>query len=551
MMLVHRVILSFLSDRYAGIDLSKVKTDPSYASILKDLRAEWQHKGMQAVVPNEKMKEKILSTVAYVGHKNPDKFKQSEGKIFDYLHDIAVVNKLSIFDKYDSSVTFEKFMDDLEAIKHELSTGTKLTPEELKIFNRVKVDKDFGDGWQWVYAVDEKGEPVGHMPSSVCNKTMGHCGNQTFVKRGDVYYELRHNNKPYLTVILDADSKIKESKGPHNAPPKEKELVAPKMKWFMTHERVKGTSYESGYARDRNFSILQFLEHDPEFVSEVEEKHPHLINEKVDKPILEYRKALKEGRITEEEIIEKWESNDVGMSSGGLRLEHLRGILRRTPFDESELVGYINSGRLSAIEIANTDHKYLTPDVQKALLEKDRNSDRVFIEIINSVPGIKITKESMVKIFSKYPSVVGSLKDGETQIKVLSIPEISSVFVKSLQEYPRDIGSLKDGETQIKYLSIPEIGAAFAKSLQEYPGVIESLKDGETQIKVLSIPEIGSAFAKGLQEHPRDIDYISSEIRDKVKELLETYKTTEKTAYDISRSKSAKRVTLIYLKEAA
>ena len=406
MILAHRVILSFLADRTAGIDLSKVKTDPTYVSTLKALYAEWQSKGMQAVVPNEKMKEKILSTVAYVGYKNPDKLKQSEGKIFESLHDIAVANKLTIFDKYDGSVTLDSFLGDLEALKHELSTGTKLTPEELKIFNRVKVDKDFGDGWQWVYAVGESGEPVGHMPSSVCNKTMGHCGNQPSVQDGDVYYELRHNNKPYLTVILDAGHKIKESKGPDNAPPKERELVAPKMKWFMTHERVKGTSYESGYARDKNFSILQFLEHDPDFVGEVEEKHPHLINEEVDKPIIEYRRALKEGRITEEEIIKKWEENDKDMSSGGLRLEHLRGILGRTPFTEQELLKYVESGRLSAVEIANTDYKYLTPRIQTAFLYNDGDSYRVFINIAATVPGNKITKETIVKVLENDPNAI-------------------------------------------------------------------------------------------------------------------------------------------------
>jgi len=541
MILAYRVILSFLAEISAGIDLSKAKTDPTYVSTLKALRAEWQRKGMQAVVPNEKLKEKILSTVAYVGYKNPDKLKQFEGKIFEDLHNIAVANKLTIFDKYDGSVTLDSFVDDLEAIKHELGTGTKLTPEELKIFNRVKIDKDFGDGWQWVYAVDESGEPIGYIPSSVCNKTMGHCGNEPSVRDGDVYYELRHNNKPYLTVILDADHKIKESKGPNNAPPKERELVAPKMKWFMTHERVKGTSYESGYARDKNLSILQFLEHDPEFLSVVEEKHPHLINEEVDKPIMEYRKALKEGRITEGEIIDKWKQNDRGIESGGLRLEHLRGILGRTPFTEDELVKYIGSGRLKADEIANTDHKYLTPKVQNALLQSDENSPEVFVNIAVSVPGSIVTKETIAEILEKYPNAT---RDFSEDIQWDFFKKYGEQFAEALKNKPDFMYYIPKNR---RGTFLETFGAQFVEGLKKDPVAIKYVPNGHW---LDFIQEYGEQVAEVLKEYRPAMYSVPIEYkkffsgdkfdREGLKAYLESKEPTKKQA--------EKRVVLSYLR---
>ncbi len=427
-----RVVYAYLYDKNAGIDLTQVKTNPVYLSTLKELRARWQRDNIDSIIKNQKLKEKILTTIAYVGYEYPIELKKNEELIFKNIHDLATSNQLTIFDKYNDTVTLKKILDDFRTIEHNKNNSVKLTNEEQKIYNRVKVIKNFEDGWQWVMAVDEQGNPSTHLSNSLCMKTMGHCGNSANPKEGDIYYELRQNNQPHLTVILDADSKIKESKGKNNELPRNKKEILHLVKWFMEQEHVKGVSYGMGHARDKNFGIIQFLEDDPEFVDKIERERPELIDSDADKPILDWKRKLKSGEVSEEDVYKAFDTDT-------FMLEHLRGILGRDPFTEMELIKLINSGRLATGEIGNADIKYLTPKVQDVLLDKDTEAPYALLIIKNQVPHAKIDVD---KIFRKKPGAITEFPDGQRKdIHDAHVEAFDEVFRKdpdAISAFPKD-----------------------------------------------------------------------------------------------------------------
>lgn len=392
----YRVILAHLSAKIAGINTQRLKALPSYVSVRKSLLSHWDREGMDTLVKSQKVRDTIISVLSHLSlSESGEDVKSDIESIFHDVHEMAVSDQLTIFDKFNDNLTyaeFKKSLKDLEDIRKKKIDGG-LSDSEREVFNRVKVIKDFGN-FKWVLALDSEGKPCGFMPQSVTNKTMGHCGNEPSVKPGDNYYELRgSNNKPQVTVIIDKNSKIKESKGANNQVPSNKKELLPYMKWLMIDSGlVKGVSYDEGYARDRNFGIIQYLDDDPEFVSKVEKEHPELLHEGVDKPILDYRRKLKSGDITEGKVIEAWETKKEGLS-----LDILRGIFGRMPFNEDDFIKYIKSGRLDVPEIARAGTSYLTKRVQEEILSKKPLSCKHLLNIHVQVPTAKILVNECVK----------------------------------------------------------------------------------------------------------------------------------------------------------
>ena len=303
-----------------------------------------------------------------------------------FLHDILVENKLNLIYKLNSDSSkqdFENLID--EFTRKRMSTGDQLSGAESCIWLRVKTFHDFEDGFKWIIAVDERGEPVGYIPSAVTFKTMKHCGNEPSVAEGDTYYGLRDaNNREYVTVILDGEGSIKESKGYNNTPPKDKTKINKYMQWLMLHPIVKGTSYENGYARHMNYGVSQMID-DEDFIKKVENEKPELINSDVDKIILDWKRKIKNGESTEGDLIGAFLHEDLGES---FMFEHLIGILGHNPFNEQQMVSLINMKKLEPIQIANAGTQYLTIPVQHASV--DIGKYWPLVEVFANVPHNKI-----------------------------------------------------------------------------------------------------------------------------------------------------------------
>jgi len=485
-----RVVLSYLN-KFSGVQIPpNLKSDPGYKSQKALIRKDWDEQGMKAVIPAEAVQEKILNLLTYTSHKNPEKYNQHKKEVLSWIHDVASEGKSNIFDKYNNDVTIEELLEDLNHFEENKKLGDKkLTKEELHIFNRVKVLKDFGDGFQWVFAVDEKGGPVGHLPQSVCNKTMDHCGNAPTKAKGDIYYELRQNSRPQVTVIVDGDHKIKESKGYGNEIPKNKKELIPYMKWFFDQEHIKGVSYDKGYARDKNFNIVQLLSEDPEYVKHVEKNKPHLIHKEVDKPILDWKRKLNSGEVTTNEVRHAFAKRQIN-------LEQLRGILGYFPFNEKELLKYVESGRLTAIDIGNTDTKYLTPKVQEALLAKDRNAGKIFFHIKEAVPSFKLSEdESFLKSLVKdYPKNIKHIKNPSEAVQLEAVNQDSNTIehIEKPSEAVQLAAVNKDGHA-INHIKNPSEKVQLA-AVEQNGHAIKHIKNPSEAAQLEAVTKNGKAL---------------------------------------------------------
>ena len=210
------------------------------------------------------------------------------------LHDLIIIKPdtpnliLQKFNSLSKVKDFEGYIN--EQLMKETTGYTGLSSEDLKIWERVKIYKDFGE-FRWVYAVDEKGKIVSYLPSRITAKTMNHCGNEPSKQPGDEYWELRDsNNKAYLTVILN-NGLIQEAKSYGNQNSKYTSVIIKYVEWFYKSEKVKGVGYryDNGYATDKNFSVSTITVYDPSFMKWCEENKPKLRgnNEKL---IIKYSK---------------------------------------------------------------------------------------------------------------------------------------------------------------------------------------------------------------------------------------------------------------------
>lgn len=358
----------------------------------------WSNEGMSEVI---KKSEKILPLLYMFELKEEGSVNKDSLHV---IHDLAVANKLNTLDKLNSDSSPNDFRSFLTTAERGLKNLGDLNQDEEKTWLRVKEFHDFGDGFKWIVAIDEKGNVSGYMPSCITQKTAGHCGNQPSVRDGDQYYELRKDNKPYLTVILDREDKIAESKGYGNKKVKADEIL-PYLKWLLSHEKVKGVSqrYDYGYAPDVNMGLKDFFGNDDEFIDKMEKEKPALVGS-TEKKILNYKRQLKSGEITEEQIIELFKESDIDSvrARDNIVLHELRGILGRIPFTEDEIINMIKNLRLQTIEIANTDTKLLTKNIQNALIETNLDNIDPLIDIYNQVPNSNIQLDL---IFNKKPEL--------------------------------------------------------------------------------------------------------------------------------------------------
>jgi len=306
-----------------------------------------------------------------------------------FIHDIVTDGKLGIISKLNS----DSRVSDLNEIIENYNTkkmsqnGSSLSSDEQCIWLRVKTFHDFGDGFKWIIALDANGEPAGFIPSEVTFKTMNHCGNTPSVQQGDVYYGLRDaNNKEYVSVIVNGEGKIRESKGYDNKVPKEKAVINKYMQWLMKNPIISGTDYGAGYSRHTNYGVSKMID-DKEFMDYSKNEKPELIDP-VDKTIIEYSEKLETGEMTEDDV--KNEFLEVS-NRNEFPFESLIGILGKNPFTEAEMVDLIRYGTIRIEDIANAGNQYLTVPVQHAGADEGQAS--VLYNIYFNTPHNKIDVE--------------------------------------------------------------------------------------------------------------------------------------------------------------
>lgn len=413
------------------------------------VREKWSGNDMDRVVSNQKLRDRVLNLLYLFEIRKPG-FTTDE--VIHHIHDLSVAGSLA--QRWADKVNSDTTPDDAARILGEANAAAvqsqkpypDLTPEEEEIWLRVKTYHEFPDGFKWVYAVDERGSVAPSIPSNITHKTMRHCGNapQGYADSGDQYYELRDsNNKAYLTVILNSDDCISESKSFGNSTNRYRQQILPYVKWFLQDKKVRGVGrrYDYGYATDKNFGVKDFIEFDPEFVDYVIENKPELIGNTETK-ILFWRDAIREGVVTEADMVELFinrghverlnsaiskygETAKFKVTDGDLwghnRFEVLCAACGHCPIPEPELIKLIESRDLKFEEFANHDIKLLTPAIQRAFLRADpRNLDKL-IKVDAEVAAFHMDPGILVELIPTDPDAgKGGITTLTTLLKYIS-----------------------------------------------------------------------------------------------------------------------------------
>ena len=423
---------------------------------LKDARgrvaAAWESAQMGDILRGNLL-QKLLNFLCLMEVRKPG-FVDTE--VLHSIHDLALHNSLE--QRFLSRVNSDTSPDEAAAALGDAVEGAnraakvypELSEEDERIWNRVKVYHEFPDGFRWVYAVDDEGNVVGYMPSRITSKTMNHCGNEPSEQPGNEYWELRGpDGKAYLTVILDGDGRIEESKSWGNQVNKYRSMIMPYVKWFLKDQKVTGVGwrYDNGYATHRNFGVKDFIGDDPEFVDYVTGNKPELIGN-AESRILFWKGALDEGVVTVDDLKRMFDGNErmselrdrmpgldeycgrarfkfrADRDEGGTdpspfglnRFAVLCAACGGNPFSDRELVDMISSRKLTLAEFANYDIKLLTPEVQRAFVRAKPKEINTLRDIASHVASFEMDPEAWRGLV---PAPGESQEDVSYRLKVL------------------------------------------------------------------------------------------------------------------------------------
>lgn len=320
--------------------------------------------GLRTNILNDKNKQWLINQLALISIDGviPKEFKGT-------LRDILIDDKFDMLKKLNSSSRVSDLVNIINSYKSSKMSHSRknLTKDEQCIWLRVKVFHEFGDGFKWVNAVDSEGNLAGYIPSEITNKTMNHCGNEPTVSEGDVYYGLRdHNNKEYLSVIVDKNGNIKESKGRYNKKPVED--VKKYMKWLMMNDSISGANYGNSHAKHMNYSVSQMLD-DNEFITQVKTQKPLLIDN-YEELVMELKEKLNRNEISEQLIIDKFIKR---RSYESFTFDQLISVLDYNPFSEEQLIELIEEDAILCEEIADAESSLLTTKIQKCFIDRVAN----------------------------------------------------------------------------------------------------------------------------------------------------------------------------------
>lgn len=388
----------------------------------------WKAENMDAEL-NQKTAQKVLNILYLMEIRKPG---FTDAAKLHSIHDLALHNMLDtkFLNLVNSDSTPEQADEALKnAVEHQEQQQKAypgLSAEEEAIWNRVKVYHEFPDGFRWVYAVDEKGNITSYIPSSVTGKTMNHCGNSPRAGSDDQYWELRDaNGKAYLTIILNKDGELEESKSWGNQVNKYRRQIQPYVKWFLM-DKVNGVGhrYDYGYSTHTNYGVKDFMGDDPEFVDYVTEFKPALLGNTEEK-ILFWHGAVEAGVVTKEqlkkmfvrdlsvdELLKNKDFKDYKKGSkfsydkkgayygsnvfGANRFEVLCASCDGCPFTPEELKQLILEGDIGLEEFVNYNIHLLTPDLQKAFVEYNSSNFDDIVNLAEQVASFKVD-ESLVE----------------------------------------------------------------------------------------------------------------------------------------------------------
>jgi hypothetical protein len=386
----------------------------------------WANASLANIIP-AKLNQKVLNFTYLMELLQPG-FVDAE--YIAQIHDLAIQRSLEqrFINKVNSDTVPEQAKAILYSANADAVQATKaypgLTPEQERIWNRVKVYHEFPDGFRWVYAVDDNGCKIGYMPSSITSITMHHCGNEPSNQSGNEYWELRDaRGKAYLTIILNDDGGIEESKSWGNQLNKYTDMILPHVKWLLKDRQVTGVGdrYNAGYAPHMNFGVKDFIGKDDEFVDYVVENKPQLIGKAearvlflkgaIDSGVLsvqDLKNAYSEGMTIddlkemvpalseyEEKARFKLPDNEKGCSSSSIFGYNSYAVLCAAcggnPFTKEELISLILAGKISLEVFASYDVHLLTDDIQVAFIKANATHNfNVLQEIASQVANFRI-----------------------------------------------------------------------------------------------------------------------------------------------------------------
>ena len=406
--------------------LIKEAGSPEHFKEARDcVQGKWNAENMNAQL-NQKAAQKVLNLLYLMEIRKPG---FTDTKKLHAIHDLYIHNMLDtkFLNVVNSDTTPEQADQALNnAVQHQVQqqkTYPDLSDEEEEIWNRVKVYHEFPDGFKWVYAVDSNGRIVSSIPSRVTSKTMNHCGNSPREGSDDQYWELRDaDGKAYLTIILNKDGELEESKSWGNQVNKYRRQIQPYVKWFLM-DKVKGVGhrYDYGYSTHTNYGVKDFIGDDPEFINYVTEFKPALLGNTEEK-ILFWKGAVEEGVVTVDQLKEmyvsklsvskllddakfkeyksssrfKYDKQGAFYSNsvfGSNRFEVLCASCGECPFTDAELKKYINSGDIELEEFVNYDIHLLTPEMQRAFVAHDEDNYDTIIDLSEQVASFKVAED--------------------------------------------------------------------------------------------------------------------------------------------------------------
>ena len=420
----------------------------------KRVAGVWDAASMDGVVRGGNVQQKLFNFLYLMEIREPG-FTTRD--VMAQIHDLSIHGSLE--QKFLSKVNSDTAPAEAAAILADADSSAVqnakaypgLTADEEKVWNRVKVYHEFPDGFRWVYALNSSGAVSGYMPSRITAKTMHHCGNEPSHKAGDEYWELRDGNgKAYLTVILNADGQIEESKSWGNQENKYRQQILPYVKWLLKDRKVTGVGqrYDYGYATHMNFGVKDFIGDDTEFVDYVVNRKPDLIGA-TESRILFWKDAVDRGIITVDDLKRAYEGNtrrSVFMKEfpemeeyaetsrfrvrdtnadpadsmfGANSFAVLCAACGGNPFTEDELAELIRSKKLSLAVFANYSIRLLTPRLQEEFVKANPNNLDQLIEISNQVAA-----------FNVEPSLWLTLVPSEAEISAARDPEANGSLLE-------------------------------------------------------------------------------------------------------------------------
>lgn len=420
----------------------------------------WANASLANIIP-AKLNQKVLNFTYLMELLQPG---FTDGEYIAQIHDLAIQRSLEqrFINKVNSDTVPEQAKAILYSANADAVQAAKAYPglsaEQERVWNRVKVYHEFPDGFRWVYAVDDNGCKIGYIPSDITAITMHHCGNEPSNQCGNEYWELRDaRGKAYLTIILNDDGGIEESKSWGNQLNKYTDMILPHVKWLLKDRQVTGVGdrYNAGYAPHMNFGVKDFVGKDDEFIDYVVENKPQLIG-KAEARVLFLKGAIDSGVLTvqdlknaytegmniydlkemvpalseyEEKARFKLPDNEKGCSGSSIFGYNSYAVLCAAcggnPFTKEELISLILSGKISLEVFSSYDVHLLTDDIQVAFIKADATHNfNVLQEIAAQVANFRIA-----------PSIIDVLlPDGSEDVNKKDVGNRLSVLFNYLEK---------------------------------------------------------------------------------------------------------------------